>query len=253
MHPSDPELQSLADGQLGDADRRRLRLHVEECGPCAARLRNLESRDRRIAEWLAWLDHPVPRLDAESLMARVRRRSRRSGLLAAGLAALFAATAAAAVVVPGSPVQRLVERVIGEWRGGDPPQPSGARSPAPEPPALRRSGVSFVPRPELEIAFRGSQPEGAIRISLVETSEVRVREIGGASAYSLDPAELVIDNRSARGSYEILLPRSLRRARVRIGERVVFEKDGARISSAGSLDAAGTYVVPFAGDLERGS
>jgi hypothetical protein len=108
-----------------------------------------------------------------------------------------------------------------------------------------------VPGHELEIAFLRSQAEGTIRISLVEGHEVRIQQVGGAAAYAVDPAELIVDNRNAGGSYEILLPRSLRRARIRIGDRLVFEKEGSAISSRGSVDGRGRHVVPF-GDLERG-
>jgi hypothetical protein len=248
VHPSDEELQTLLDGELPEPDQRRLRLHLEDCRPCAARLRGLELEDRRIAEQLAWLDQPVPRLAPETVMATARRRTVRPDLLAAGLAALLVAAAAAAAVVPGSTLQRLIGRAITEWRSPGPrPKPPSEAAQAP-----RQSGVSFVPEPELEIVFLHSQPEGAIRISLEETSEVQIREIGGVSVYTLDPAELIVDNRNARASYEIVMPRGLRRCRVRIGERVVFEKDGATIGSRGSVDGRGSHLVPFATGLGGG-
>ena len=248
MHLTDEELEDLAAGELAAQERRRLRLHLAECDVCAARLRAIELADRRIAERLSWLDHPVPVVDAETLMARARRSRPRPAALAAGLAGLLVAAAAAAAVIPGFPVQRLVERAISEWKGDPSPAPEAAPEDATPP---LQSGVSFAPAPELEIAFVAAQSEGALRISLADASEVQVREVGGTSAYALDPAELVIDNRSGAGRYEILLPRSLRRVRIRIGDRVVFEKDGPAISARGSVDAGGSHVVPFAPELQR--
>lgn len=102
-----------------------------------------------------------------------------------------------------------------------------------------------MPEARLEIAFLRDQPEGAIRISLVQASEVRVRELGGGTAYLIDPARLVVDNRGDSASYEILLPRTLPHVRVRIGGGVVFEKEGSAISSEGSVESGGAHVVPF--------
>ncbi len=246
MHPSDSELQGLADGELAPGDGLRLRLHLEACDACARRLRSVELADRRIAEWLTSLDHPVPGVDPTMLMAPARPPATRGLLLAASLAALLAAGAAAAVI-PGSPLRHLAERAIAAWRGDEPPRVQLPDTTNPPPP---QSGVAFVPGPELEIAFRRSQAEGTIRISLTDGPEVRVRQLGGTAAYAVDSAELTVDNADAVRSYEILLPRRLHRARVRVGDRVVFEKEGSAISCRGFVDGQGVHVVPFAVDPE---
>ena len=240
VHPSDAELESLNDGELAAGDERRLRLHLDGCEACAARHRGIQLGDRRIGEWLSALDHPAPQLDADALVTRSSRRTRGPGLLAAGLATLLVAAGAAAMVIPGSPVQRFVERVFADRQ-------TGAAPDAPEPATVQpppASGVSFIPEPDLEVVFLRGQTEGAIRISLAEAPEVRVRVVGGSAAYRLDPAELIVDNRGPGSSYEVVLPRSIPHARVRIGERVVFEKQGAAISGS-FLERRETYVVPF--------
>lgn len=246
MHPSDPELQGFTDGEHAAWDRRRLRLHLETCDGCAYRMRSLELADRRIAVWLASLDHPVPHMDPTTLMAPPRHSRAPRLLLAASLAALLAAGGAAAVI-PESAVRRLAERAITTWGGAGPPtaEPS---SPGERPPP--QSGVAFVPERKLEIAFLRSQAEGTIRIALVDGDEVRVRQLGGAAGFTVGQAELIIDN-SGTGTYEILLPRSLNRAHIRIGYRRVFEKEGSAISSRGTVDGRGSHLVPFDFDLGR--
>jgi anti-sigma factor RsiW len=240
-HPSDAELQSLGDGELAAADERRLRRHLEGCGACAARHRGLQLAGRRIGDWLRLLDHPAPAVDAETVARRAGGplRPARPGLLAAAVATVLLAAVAAAAIVPGSPLRRFVASVLEE--------PSPAEAPPRQEPASRpppASGVSFVPEPDLEVVFLRSQPEGAIRISLAETPEVRVRVVGGSAAYDLDPARLVVNNEGEDGTYEVRLPRDLPRVRVRIGDRVVFEKRGAAITGD-FLERREAYVIPF--------
>jgi hypothetical protein len=240
-HPSDAELQSLGDGELAAADERRLRRHLEGCDACAARQRGLQLAGRRIGEWLGLLDHPAPAVDVETVTRRAggRLRPARPGLVAAAVATVLLAAVAAAAVIPGSPLRRFVASVLEERSPVEaPPRPE----PAPRPPPA--SGVAFVPEPDLEVVFLRSQPEGAIRISLAETPEVRVRVVGGRAAYELDPARLVVDNEGEAGTYEVRLPRDLPRVRVRIGDRVVFEKRAAAITGD-FLERRETYVVPF--------
>ncbi|MBA2564044.1 MAG: hypothetical protein H0V09_01305 [Gemmatimonadetes bacterium] len=243
VHPTDAELQSLSDGELGTPERRLLLLHVDGCGECAGRLRSLQLGDGEIAAWLRHVDHPVPQLNAAAVMMRARRSSPRPGLMAAGLATLVAGAVAVAAVVPGSPLRELVERAVGA--SSESAQSPGEGVPSARPPAPA-SGVSFVPGAELAIAFVRSQPDGTVRMSLADVAEVRVRNAGEPAAFTMNPAELIIDNVDPRGSYEILLPRSLGRVRVRIDERVVLEKDGDTVSCRGSVDDRGRCLVSFA-------
>ena len=242
-HPGDAELQSLADGELAAADERRLRRHLDGCAACAARHRGLQLAGRQVGEWLGLLDHPAPAVDAETVVRRAGRLPgpARPGLLAAAVATLLLAAVAAAAVIPGSPLRRFVASVLDERSPAEAP-------PRPEPPSRPppASGVAFIPEPDLEVVFLRSQPEGAIRISLAETPEVRVRVVGGSAAYELDPARLVVDNGGAAGTYELRLPRDLLRVRVRVGDRVVFEKRGAAITGE-FLERREAYVVPFGG------
>jgi anti-sigma factor RsiW len=247
-HLTDVELQALADEELPEVRGRSLRLHVERCGDCARRLRSLAQEDREIAASLRLLDHAAPELQAGAIVARSRggRRDLRRGLMAAGLSALFAAAAAAAVI-PGTAINRYLERVLTGWRQ----TPPATSQPAPASPDVpRSSGVAFVPESEVEVVFLRPQSKGAISISLGAAPEVRVTSSGADAAYGLDAARVTIDNRSSDGSYEIVIPGRLPRARVRVGERTVFEKQGSTILTEVSRDSRGRYVVPFFADGE---
>lgn len=250
-HLTDVELQALADEELPELRRRSLRLHVERCGDCARRLRCLTGEERQIAESLRLLDHPSPELETGAIIARARsgRRDLRRGLMAAALSALFAAAVSAAVI-PGTAINRYLERVLAGWRQA----PAATSQPAPSasarPDVPRSSGVAFVPESEVEVVFLRPQSKGAIGISLGAAPEVRVTSTGAAAAYALDAARVTIDNRSTDGSYEIAIPARLARARVRVGERIVFEKAGNTIATEVSRDSRGRYVVPFSSDGE---
>lgn len=247
-HLTDVELQALADGELPELRRRSLRLHVERCGDCARRLRSLAQEDREIAESLRLLDHTAPELQAEAIIARARggRRDLRRGLMAAGLSALFAAAAAAAAI-PGTAINRYLERVLTGWRQAP---PATSQPPPARPDAPRSSGVAFVPESEVEVVFLRPQSKGAIHISLGAAAAVRVTSTGADAAYALDAARVTIDNRSSDGTYEIVIPGALPRARVRVGERIVFEKAGDTVSTGVSRDSRGRYVLPFFADGE---
>ena len=249
VHPTESDLQALADDEL-DAIRQRLVLrHVETCPACADRLRGLARQDRAIADSLRLLDHPAPELSVATVVARARSRpALRRPLMAAGLSALFAAAAAAAVI-PGSPLNLYLGRVVGGWREAPPtvsPRPAQPDLPQPR-------GVAFVPGPEVEVVFRRAQSGGEIRLSLGESSTVRITGTDPAAAYSLDPARVTVDNQSSDGIYEIVVPRTLRHAQVRVDGRVVFERTDETVLTESSPDGQGWYRLPFREGAAKGS
>jgi hypothetical protein len=249
VHPTESDLQALADGELSATRQAPVLRHVETCAACADRLRRLAGEEAAIAASLRLLDHSVPELSVATVLERARRRpSLRRPLMAAGLSALFAAAAAAAVI-PGSPLNLYLGRVVGGWRQAPPtvtPRPAQPDHPQPR-------GVAFVPGPEVEIVFGRSQPGGAIRLSLGASPTVRVTGTDPSASYALEPARVTVDNPSADGTYEIQIPRTLRHARVRVEGRVVFEKTGDTVSTESSPDDRGTYRLPFREGDAKGS
>jgi hypothetical protein len=164
--------------------------------------------------------------------------------MAAGLSALFAAAAAAAVI-PGSPFHLYLGRVVGGWRQAPPAvsaRPSQSNPSQPE-------GVAILGGDEVEVVFRGSQAAGEIRVSLGESPSVRVTGTDPDASYAVETARVTVDGKSSDGVYDIVLPRSVVHARIRIGERVVFEKTGDAISTIGTADSGERYRIPF-GDVD---
>lgn len=237
MHLTDAELTAFAHGEMPAHDREEARLHVAGCASCASRLERFRDVDDEIAGSLAVLDHDVPSLSADTIIARANGRSawaRRA--IAAGIAALVVAGSAAAAA-PGSPVRRYVERL---FAGGPPPAPA----PVPPQPAAP-SGVAFVPEGAVEVDFVASQPSGEIRITLGDSPTFRITHRGGSAGYSLTAAGVSVDNAASGASYDIALPRGLERSRIQVGGRVVFATVGSRVTTEAPRDRTGSYVIAF--------
>jgi hypothetical protein len=155
----------------------------------------------------------------------------RRGALAAGVALLVVAAAAAAF--PHSPVRQWLGHAWGTGRERAP-----ARAPASEAGPSRQTGVALVPESSIEIVFRERQAAGTIRIALDDGAQAAVRTVGVDTtvAYTVAPGRVIVDNADALASYEIVIPRAVTRARVRVGDRVVFAKDGAAVSGGALID-----------------
>lgn len=234
-HLDDVSIDLLLSGELGESEAQRGLAHLAECDACSRRLATAREQDQEIGALLSLLDHPVPQLGSADVMRRARRRWRHAHAAAAGIALLVLAGAASAV--PGSPLRTWLAGLLGK-----PPETSAP--PAPE--QLVEAGVSVVPRGEFELVFDALQEVGVIRIGLTDGPELAVRSVGGAPGYSVEPDQVRIDNAGSTADYEILLPRSARHVRIRIGDSVVFTMRDGSITTAAAPDAAGNYVLEFA-------
>jgi hypothetical protein len=241
VHLTDLDLHALLDGEQLEIHAAQIRGHLGDCPACARKHSDLEREREETAALLASLDHIVPRPDVETVVARARRRKwygRRA--LAAGLALLVVAVGAAAAL-PHSPVRQWLGRVLVGGRRhavvGRDTNSAGQSG---------RNGIALHPGPSIEVVFRERQSAGSIRILLGAGSEAVVQTVGGAVRYAVGPSRVVVDNAHASASYEVLIPRSVLRARVRVGDRVVFTKVQAAISSDVPADSAGRYVIDFA-------
>ena len=241
MHLTDLDLHALLDGELLEIHAAQIRGHLGDCPACARKHSDLEREREETAALLASLDHIVPRPDVEAVVARARRSNwhgRRA--LAAGLALLVVAVGAAAAL-PHSPVRQWLGRVLGVGRrhAAVARDTNGAVQSG-------RNGVALLPGPSIEVVFRERQSAGSIRILLDSGPDAVVQTVGGAVRYAVGPSRVVVDNAHASASYEVLIPRTVPRARVRIGDRVVFAKEQAAISCDVPADSAGRYVIDFA-------
>ncbi|MDQ6635158.1 MAG: zf-HC2 domain-containing protein [Gemmatimonadota bacterium] len=246
MHPSDETLQALAHGELPLARQSEVRRHLAECPACERLLVDWKETEAYAARLLRTLDHPAPTVSVDALIARAapRVRTRRHAAVAAGIAALVVAGVAAAAV-PGSPVRQYVERVMGT--------PSIARSP--HAPMTRRtpiraaqpeaSGIAFVPANSVEVTFRDSQLAGVLRITVADSIAVRIAQRGGSAGYALTDAGVSVENTGSIASYDLVLPRTLPHATVRVGQRIVFTTTHEHITTAAARDSSGSYVIRF--------
>ena len=103
--------------------------------------------------------------------------------------------------------------------------------------------------PGHSLVIRFSDPnDGAYaRIALTDDERVLVNVSSGAPAFTSDPYLLVIDASSVRDTFEIRIPRPAPRVEIAIGDRAVFLKEGARVTTDGAPDARGWYLLPLYG------
>lgn len=193
--------------------------------------------DAEVSTLLRAIDHPVPDIPVAAVIDRARRARRRAWL---GAAAVLFVTGAAAAAVPHGVIGRYVRSVLG--RRESVPQVAGP--PAPAAPQAAR-GVSFVPGVRVEIAFRESQTRGVIRLRLDDAPAVRLSHDSSVAAYTLTANGVSVDNPGSGASYTLVIPHAVARVRVSVDGRVVFDKDGDRVSVDGRADPHGGYVIPM--------
>ncbi len=234
-HLDDVTIELLLSEELDESEAQRGLAHLAECDACSRRLAAAREQDQEIGAALSLLDHPVPQLGSEDVMQRARRRWRLPYAAAAGIALLVLAGAASAV--PGSPLRTWLAGFLGAT-------PETSAPPAAE--QLVSGGVSVVPTGEFELVFDAVQEAGVITIALTDEPELAVRSVGGAPGYSVEPDQVRVDNAGSTADYEILLPRSARHVRIRVGDSVLFTMRDGSIATTATRDAAGQYVLEFA-------
>lgn len=238
MHPHEADLQALLDGALDPAEAATARTHLAGCAACASRLAEIEAMVRFNRAALDALEPgPLPDVTADDVIALARARQpvrSRAFLKAAGVAFLLAAAGAAAAW-PGSPVREAAVQLV-----------EGLRSSAPPPlePAPAASEVALQPTGGLVVAFAASQAEGAIEIAVESTGTARVQATDPAVSFSVGVDSIAVENAGSTGSYRVVVPRSLTRVEVRVGDAVVLSIAGDDVRSAAPL-VEGSSILPF--------
>lgn len=205
-HVEDGALVRYLDGEAAAEERTVLVAHLEECGPCAARLTALTRAADALTAALRATDGRAPRAQPHP---RWRLRA------AAAVLVLLAAGGGI------RPVRAwIVERAEALWgavTGGG----SEAAPPAPRPGAAR-SSVAFVPAgAELTLEVTSVQVEGVLQLETVagDTAVAVVRNGTSAEDLVVLPTALRIVNRPAStASYVIRVPARLSRVVVRVGD-----------------------------------
>lgn len=244
MHVDEERIQRLLHRQLDADEAKRLALHLEDCGPCRARLDEGRTEEEEMARILRALDHPVPVLEPEAIAARARATGSASptwGRWAAGvLLALLVSVGAYAA--PGSPLPGWWDAFYRSLSGPAPREVGISDSSV--------SGVSVAPGEDLTVVFRVPPGGGVVRIALDPGSEMVVEASEGSASYTSAEGSLVVDAREAGASFQVRIPRQAPRVEILVGRRSVFLKDGDRIvtESAGTGDPSlGPWLVPLGG------
>lgn len=235
QHLDDESIELLLSGELSESEAHAIRDHLAQCRACVRRVEAARQEDQEIGALLSVLDHPVPQVRAEDVMRRARRRWLRPRTAAAGIVLLVVAGAASAM--PGS----LVRTWLAELFEGL--QETGAQQ---SPPVGVSGGISVIPTGQFELVFEVGQRSGVIRVSLTHEAELAVRAIGEGPGYSVAPERVQVENAGSAADYEILVPRSAENVRIRVGDTVVFTKQGASITTAARPDGRGRYILDFA-------
>lgn len=241
MHLDDEQVQRLLHGQLEAQVTVSARTHLEACAECRSRLREAEQEDAWVLERLRLLDHTPPQVNARALMSLPRRQARAWGRLAAGIFLALAAVGVA-YATPGSPLPRVVDRLL-QWIGATPPRQA---SPVPSGKAGgSQAGIAVAPGSRLAVVFLTDQPGDTAAVSLTDSAEVVVRATGGKTTFTSDSERLVVDHRGPAARFEILIPRSAPSVELLAGGRQLFSKKGSSIVSRAGPGAEGRYIIPL--------
>jgi hypothetical protein len=224
MHPSEPDLLALIDGELEQADAASMQAHLTSCPACTARKAELETLVSRNRQMLAALDGDPPNTTADKIIAVAERRRiaaarGRHALVKAATIAILLATAAVAAAWPGSPVREAALRLVEGLRPGSAPEASRTSG-------IPAAGVAVQTTDGLVVAFAARQSRGTIEIVLEPTQTARIETSDPATSFSVASDSIAVDNAGSAASYVVTLPEALPSAEILVEGITVFRKTG---------------------------
>lgn len=233
-HPDEGALQALIDGELPPGERAAAEAHLRSCPPCADALAALRRDRDRASALLGLVDAAPPVLAAQAAFHRRRRGAARplaglrEALPRAAVLVLVVAGAAAAAVVPGSPVREWVgalgapeREVLPEPAAPAPPAPAAAE------PAPAAKAVSLAPAEgRIRVVVTGASPELRIRVRLapVERAEVTATGAAAGARFRTSPGRLEVVG-AGPGELVVHLPAAADAAFVEVDGRVLAAKE----------------------------
>lgn len=241
MHLDEDQLQRLLHRELGSQEA-ATRDHLETCAECRHRVTEAEREESWVFERLHRLDHATPKVSAQ-MVSRSRRGARSRQRLAAGIVLALAA-AGVAYAAPGSPLPRVVSRIIESVKGASGRQSSVPAIPSPG--TAGEAGIVVSAGERLTIVFPPLQPGSEATVSLTEGPDVVVRALDGA-AFTSDFDRLLIDSVRPGGRFEIQVPRTAPLVEIQMGGRRLYLKKLSRIVADARPDSKGTYRLPLSG------
>jgi anti-sigma factor RsiW len=231
MHVEDERLQALLDNELDQAAAADVRRHINECARCGSRLEDLRGEDQWLQGVLRSIDHPAPHVHVEAVTRRARQ-SRRPLRWAAAIA-LFLLAAGTAYALPGSPVRRWIDHLVGSSAGT-------RTEPLPD-----VAGVGLPPGRHFSIVFTAPHAPGSVTITFTDDSTIVARRRGGAATFAAEIDRLRIETGSTPTDFELRIPRQARWVEVVVGARRIFLKDGPRVTTEARIDSEGRYLIPL--------
>jgi hypothetical protein len=238
MHLDDERIQRLLHGELGSVET-ETRLHLAQCDACRDLVEEAREDEARIFELLARVDHDLPSVDPRVVIGRRESAAGRWGRRAAAIL-VGAAIAGVAYAAPGSPVPRLLERLIrqgAEVQGRPSADKAGSQPPG-------GAGIAVEPTEGLVIDLAAAGKDAVASVALSDGDEVVVRAVDGTASFNSDPGRLrVLGSEGAR--LEILIPRSAISVEVQVGAIPVFRKLAGGAVTALPRDSTGRYLIPL--------
>jgi hypothetical protein len=233
MHLTEEEVNRLLDAELALTLGSGAREHVENCAECRSRVQDALADEAWVAERLRLLDHAAPPVTLRDLVAG--RRKAAWGRIAAGFI-LVAALGGAAYALPGSPLPRLVARVVGLVSSPHQalPQPAASREGS-------QAGIAVDPGERFAIEVGPAADRGTAVISLSDAPELVVRAPAGSPTFSSELDRLVVGDPVEPLSLEIEVPRQAPSVELSWGGRRLWLKEGSRITSDVPADPKGRY------------
>ena len=226
MHLDDEQVQRVLHAELGSAES-SVGEHVSTCAECRSRVAQAKGEEQWVFDRLQALDHAQPRVILERITAASHRRVPAWSRVAAGIAILLAA-AGVAYAMPGSPLPRVLERLVERLR------PASEAPPAPTPsqhPVLPQAGIAVTPGDRLTIVFAADQPDDVAVVALSDSGEVSIRASGGTTSFTSDISRITIDHSGPQATTHILIPRQAPWVEIRARGRRIFLKENSRVVS----------------------
>jgi len=228
MHPDEGVLQALLDGELDAVTVAEARNHIAVCAECRTRLDALRADEELVNRTLGSLDRPAAPIAAAVVAARARRSGPAFRWAAAII--LFLLGAGALYALPRSPLRHWIATL----GGGRPRQ-----GPVP----TRPSGIAIEPGAHFSIVFTAPRASSKVTITLTDAATIEARRLDGTARFTAEIDGLSIEPGSADDDFAIDLPRGAPWVEVLVGDRRIFLKDGAQISTAARPDSLGRYIL----------
>jgi hypothetical protein len=238
-HLGEGTLQEMLDGELPPGARAGVEAHLASCPACAGQLAELRGLTERASALLGLVEAAPPVLAAQAAFARQRRSGgalvqARRALPRAAVLVLAVAGAAAAAVVPGSPVREWVDGLAAPERAAQeaPVQPAPA-APAPVPVEAAPEAVSILAfEGRVRVVVNGSSPELRVRARLVPGAKAEVTATGAATTghFRTGPGRIELTG-AGPGEVVVTLPADADAAFVEVNGRVFAAKEGDRLRS----------------------